>query len=375
MGNLVGMATNGKPDIGEALMVRKMPHVRELDGLRAVAIGTVFLGHTDILPKFPGGFGVTIFFFLSGFLITTLLRIEKSVSGTISLKQFYIRRFLRINPPLWLSMLFVGLMGYFQLFPMQLDPFQVAGQAFFFTNYIMPESGDGRLPIPLWSLAVEEHFYLVFPALYLIVSARSSARKIALGCAALCLAVLFGRIFTTQILGVYYEVYYWTHTRIDSILFGCILALWRNPLLDRDAWRPKLVHAGLAIALIMVTFVFRSPDFREGLRYSLQGIALFVIFSYVLQEKGLLSAFLTSAPMQLIGLYSYTLYLVHFAMLLAVEHSLPSVPHLPRVILAGIAAIAFAAVMHKFVERPLARLRHKLNKVEDSDPRLGTPAT
>ena len=89
----------------EKTRMTSFPHIRELDGIRAVAVAIVFIGHTDVFPKFPAGFGVTIFFFLSGFLITSLLRVEFNKFGKVDIRAFYIRRFIRINPPLWIAML------------------------------------------------------------------------------------------------------------------------------------------------------------------------------------------------------------------------------------------------------------------------------
>lgn len=350
--------------IADELIVTKLPHMRELDGMRAIAIGLVFIGHAEILPKFPAGFGVTIFFFLSGFLITTLLRIENFATGKISLKNFYIRRTLRINPPLWISMIFVSLIVISGAFPAALDPFYIIGQAFFFTNY-MPSSGQiGGLPIPLWSLAVEEHFYLIFPTLYLLGSSRMQARRIALACAILCGLVLLVRFYSVYNLGLLREVYYWTHTRIDSILFGCILALWQNPVVERKVWQPGFVHLAMALITIFATFVIRAPEFRETLRYTLQGMALFVVFSYILQKKGIISTVLTSRPLQLVGLYSYTLYLVHYPLIQACVLAMPDMPRIVPVFLAGIASMVFAALMYRLVEHPLGRMRQRLNRAE-----------
>lgn len=127
--------------------------------------------------------------------------------------------------------------------------------------------------------------------------------------------------------------------------------------------------------LIGVTFVVRSPDFREGLRYTLQGAGLFVLFSFVLQEKGRISAVLLSKPAQVIGLYSYTLYLIHFAALLSARHLLPGTPDIFTALLAGLVSFAFAAGMHAFVEKPLGTIRQRLNRVEEPDPSLAQQQT
>src|SRR4051812_20527063 len=76
-------------------------YIPSLDGLRAISFAVVFLAHAGV-PGMPGGFGVTVFFFLSGYLITTLLRLEVERTGTVSLRRFYLRRALRILPPFYI---------------------------------------------------------------------------------------------------------------------------------------------------------------------------------------------------------------------------------------------------------------------------------
>src|SRR5207249_1422881 len=101
-------------------------------------------------------------------------------------------------------------------------------------------------------------------------------------CAGLCGVILLLRLVTLVWPEQIFHNYYWSHTRLDSILFGCCLALWQNPIMDGDAWRPKHWHAMLATAAILLTFVVRDQVFRETIRYSIQGAALFVLFSYAL---------------------------------------------------------------------------------------------
>src|SRR3954465_16006288 len=80
-----------------------MPHVPQLDGIRAIAVMLVFLAHGGYGNLVPGGFGGTIFFFLCGYLITSVLRSEDGLTGSVSLKHFYLRRTLRIIPPLFIT--------------------------------------------------------------------------------------------------------------------------------------------------------------------------------------------------------------------------------------------------------------------------------
>src|SRR5687768_16024360 len=99
----------------------KMPVVPELEGIRAIAVAIVFVSHVGFGHIVPGGLGVTIFFFLSGYLITSLLRSEAAACGRIDLWRFYVRRTLRIMPPLYITLLFSGLLVAIGLAPIKLD--------------------------------------------------------------------------------------------------------------------------------------------------------------------------------------------------------------------------------------------------------------
>ena len=145
--------------------------IPSLDGLRAISILIVFMAHARLSPYLPGGFGVTIFFFLSGFLITTLFYREAERYGQIDLKAFYLRRALRLSPPLLVTLAITYTLVSLGLFLGKIDPLAIASQVFYFYNYysvFVPDSTEGARGLNvLWSLAVEEHFYLIFPWLFL----------------------------------------------------------------------------------------------------------------------------------------------------------------------------------------------------------------
>lgn len=346
-----------------ALAIDRMPHVTVLDGLRAVAVGIVFVGHIGLFKAFPGGFGVTIFFFLSGFLITTLLRLERAKTGTVSLRDFYLRRFLRINPPLWMAMILAAGLVLLGLPHIDLSALALTGQALFFSNYLPGFAKDDGVPIPLWSLAVEEHFYLVFPLFFLMLSRRLPVRTIAAVCLGLCVVVMGIRFWNLLALGIVEANYYWTHTRIDSILFGCVLALWGNPVAERDGWRPGWLALALAIGAVLLSFAIRDDIFREGARYTLQGVALFVLFAWVMRAKGLVPWLLNHPLMQRIGLYSYTIYLIHYPLILAVKALVPGLHPLGVGLAAGLGSMAVGWAINVAIEQPAARMRRRLNRV------------
>jgi peptidoglycan/LPS O-acetylase OafA/YrhL len=350
-----------------------MPYLPQLDGVRALAILIVFAAHCGYGHVVPGGFGVTVFFFLSGYLITTLLRIERARTGTVSLPAFYLRRTLRILPPMYLTLLASGALYAAGLLDwMTVDPAAVLGQATFLTNYPGLFGTEAVLPVPLWSLAIEEHFYLVFPLAFVLWLGRMAPRRAGLACLGVCGAVLAIRCVNVWRLADYSLNYSWTHTRIDAILFGCCLGLWNNPVIPGDrAWRPRAWHVGLSLAAILGTLAVRDPAFREGLRYTLQSAALFVPFAYLLHGEGPAVRLLASRPMRQLGLWSYSFYLAHMSVVALMLHLVPGLHGVALMGAAFPATLLWCWGMFALVERPCARLRRRLLAGRLPEPILG----
>jgi len=345
-------------------------HIPSLDGLRAVSFFIVFVAHAGlpfVLPV-PGGFGVTVFFFLSGFLITTLLRAERQATGTVSVRNFYLRRALRILPPFYIVLAMAAALVWLGVLPGRLEPRSIAAQALHFANYWFIYQGSDGAPagtVPYWSLAVEEHFYLVFPVLYLTLNRFLSRRAQGITLWGLCAAVCVWRCVLVFGYGVSEDrTYMASDTRFDSILFGCALAVSMNPMLDRPVgeerlWKWGLLPAGLA--LLLVTFTYRAPWFRETIRYTLQGLALTPVFVAAIRYPGWLPFRLLNAPaLAFIGTLSYTLYLTHQIAMMALHEQWPGLGTAASAALALGAAFAVSYAVHRFVEKPCARLRKRL---------------
>ena len=343
-------------------------HVPSLDGMRAVAFAIVFAAHSGLDRIVPGGFGVTVFFFLSGYLITTLLRIEHDQRGTVSMRQFYLRRAFRILPPFYLVLAMAIAAAGTGLLRGGFGDRAVVSQAFHLANYWIVRHGYDGLPSGTgvyWSLAVEEHFYLVFPWLYLALRRFVASR----GTQAAILWVLCAVVLAWRCVLVYAmhaapdRTYVATDTRIDSILFGCALGIYENPMLDRAsrisdrAWKRILVP--IAIAILLASFLFRDPAFRETFRYSLQGIALYPIFVTAVRfpEWGVFRILNTRAA-AFGGVLSYVLYLVHHVVLDAL--AAPIHHAVLRSALALLVSIALAWSIHHLVEEPCAQLRKRI---------------
>jgi peptidoglycan/LPS O-acetylase OafA/YrhL len=317
----------------------------------------------------PGHFGVTVFFFLSGYVITTLLRVEFEKCGKINIAHFWIRRALRILPPAYLVILTAtALAAYIDPAGIVYPP-NVAGELLFYANYqqlhnyLHPaEQGLGVV----WSLAVEEQFYLLFPLMYAAahrmgMGRRSQAWTLWLMCA----AVLIWRCVLVIALHADSErVFFATDTRIDSILFGCALAIWRNPALDEPIGSPALMqHLLLPFALIALLLCAYSHGsvFTDTLSLSIEGIALTVVFmSAVRFYDALPFRPLNSPAFVFIGTLSYSLYLVHGVILGALLSNYPHSHSWQRAPIGFGASLAVAWVIFQLVEKPCARLRRRL---------------
>ena len=262
-------------------MATHKEHIPSLDGLRAVSILLVFVSHCKLEKLVPGGLGVTLFFFLSGFLITTLLRQEFENRGRISLRNFYLRRIFRIWPPFYLVLLASTALTLLGVLSGHVSWAGLASQLLHFANYNLIWLHND-IPVGTgvyWSLAIEEHFYLLFPMLYILLCSRGvSVRRQATILAAICGAILVWRCLL--VFGMHVpnpRTYYASDTRFDNILYGCLLAIAANPVMDRplisDVWM-KYLFLPAGFALLLATLLFRNEAFRETLRYTLQGIAM-----------------------------------------------------------------------------------------------------
>ena len=333
--------------------------------MRAIAFFFVFVAHAQPFKALPGGFGVTVFFFLSGYLITSLLRDEARKTGTISLKGFYLRRVLRIFPPCYLTVILVSTLATAGILYNRESYASLVSAFLYFSNY-WNILDWGNLPAGLgvlWSLAVEEHYYLLFPLLYWwFIRRQMDRRHQATVLIVLCLGALAWRCYRVLIWHSSWEdIYEGTDTRFDSILAGCVLAIVANSRLgDRVPWvtRRAATLAWSGAMLIGACFVYRNAIFRDTVRYTLLEIGLMPIFFFVtLPRASFITRCLEWQGLRHLGQLSYSMYLVHHTLFHHFYHY-----YRPSVLLAAeilLLTIAYAQAMRICVELPIQRMRNR----------------
>ena len=345
--------------------------IPSLDGMRAIAVLLVFAAHGYTIPGFHGGHvGVAIFFFLSGYLITTLLRREQDRHGSISIGRFYLRRLLRIYPPALLAIAVSVTLGATGLLAATTTRWGVLAEVLNFTNYYVVFNGRDGLPPrsnPLWSLAVEEHYYIIFPVvLILLLRSRRSYRAIGWGLVTVAAMVGLWRIVLWQGGAGFDRLYISTDTRIDGLLFGSAMALLLNPVYgDRiafpDRLRPLLRWATpVAVAVFAITAQFAGSYWlRLTVVDTVQYLCLVPVFWAMIARPESVGGRLLNHPWAIrIGLLSFSIYLFH-AMVITLVDSVVSFNPLMNLIALPM-TIALAQIVYLAVEQPFARLRRRL---------------
>ncbi len=345
-------------------------YIPSLDGIRAISFFLVFFAHAGLgATIMPGGFGVTIFFLLSGFLITTLLRMEFARRRRISLGNFYLRRVLRILPPLYAVLALAILLSSIEKVHPVIPLAGTLAQVFQVSNYYQIYAKPGAIlngTSVLWSLAVEEHFYLVFPLLYIWMCTRFSAQRQAVILLVLCATAAAWRcILYYHFHAPLIRTYYATDTRFDSILFGCVFAIVANPILQDPLHQWTLRRMRWILPLCVVgllgTFLIREEGFRETLRYTFQGLALIPLFIAAIHyQKSPPVLFLNLPLVRFLGVLSYTLYLCHSVITEGVISVLMPGPVVTGTVSLA-CAICFATMVHYLIERPSTRMRKRLS--------------
>ena len=343
-----------------------MRKIQTLDGLRGYAILMVIYHHLPhiqgwtIYNRLPsilrvGYLGVDIFFVLSGFLITRILIAEKK-KNRFSFKVFYYKRALRIFPAYYLLLIATGIIFTWQDF---------LPNALYLSNYYYSFNRDSHPLRHLWSLSVEEHFYLVWPLLlyYLPLSKAEKIIKYVLPAIAIVSAIVTVIFLDNKLAEAL--IYRGTNYRILTLSLGGWLAFKEADIVKL---KPVLL-AVAALAIMAVYFYLKQP----GAVYTLLNLFLLSIVSVLIflfalnaeKKTNILRTMFTNPVMSYIGRISYGLYLYHFPVFYFFGITINQIDTRPMnwqvIILPLIACFSIATISYFVIEQPFLRLKKKIS--------------
>ncbi len=383
--------------------IGRLPYLPGLDGLRAVAVVAVMIYHADHEWLSGGFLGVEVFFVISGYLITLLLLSEFQREGRISLRQFWMRRFRRLLPALFVMLAGLAVyMAAFERTPMGRTRGDFLGGMFYVSNWYQIAVGQGYTAneafVPLrhlWSLAVEEQFYLLWPLVMVAVLVRRSGRdlpRVAMWFAgtafavAVAMAVLFhsGDVAATctaeqregywslfgRCISINESLYLGTFSRAGGLLSGAAFAIvWRPSAVARGPMRDRartldLVGAfGLVVLGWLIWTLWLSEGGRQfGIRFDpmlfrggfvLTGIATLAVIAGVTHERSGLGRVLGTSVLNWAGTRSYGLYLYHWPIYQIIRSEAGRPLTLSQFVLAIILTIPITEASYRFVELPI----------------------
>lgn len=349
----------------EPIPAKKIGYIPTLDGWRAIAILFVMFSHaaddlTQLLGQTAfttffadnGLFGVRIFFAISGFLITARILEEIQMTGVLNYRSFFIRRAFRILPPLFFFGIIIAILGVVDIIPISLN--QWVGGMFFYANLIEKPWYIGHL----WSLAVEEHFYLFWPFLFSIILIQRKLTFIFLIIFFLCL---------WRVIAWKFELYtspaiFWGRTdiQLDGLLWGACAACIYQQL---QRWEPGLLFKVLNILLFGILIFLMLSKFNDYklnfIKYSVESFLIaYTILMFSLDRS--YHKFFELTFLRWIGRISYSLYL--WQQLFLVENNsklqeLELVQSLPINLILTFAAACFS---YYLIERKFIKMGYKI---------------
>lgn len=354
-------------------MGKKRRYITGLDGIRAIAVIMVLAYHLK-LALFKSGFlGVTVFFVLSGYLITGILISEVEEEGTIDLKNFWLRRIRRLVPAVMsmaVVIIFVSAVVNRIIFTKGCKDFLASVLGFnnwwqIFNKVSYFEAAGVPSPFThCWSLAIETQFYLIYPlillGIYKLAKSRGEgrAKRGLLFAGVTLLLALISVILMIVLFDPQQDasrVYYGTDTRVFSLLFGALLAiLWEYRMVPRRlsaSVNMVLGSVSFAVLLVMTIAINGSSNFwyRGG---QFVGTILTVLVIYtVLGRKTWLSRFLSNPVLKWIGDRSYSIYLWHYPIILLISKGIKASWWITLIEI--VLSVVLAELSYRFIETPI----------------------
>lgn len=333
----------------------------DIDGLRAIAVLLVLIFHFRLVPGVTGGFtGVDVFFVISGFLITSIIRTALAES-TFELREFYFARVRRLAPALVATLAITAIAGAFLLFPADLQELTnqiLASQAYVANVYYWRSvnyfglSSDDVLLLHTWSLAVEEQFYLFYPLL-LIGLTRLASRRFWVAIALLALAS-----FALNVILVRAKPeadFYLLPTRAWELLIGAIATQF-----DKITTNRRLLNASALLGLGLIalgTTVYRSSMAFPGFFALLPTLGAALLLGSGSNAPTLAHRMLSVRSLRYVGKISYPLYLVHWPIIVFFRFATGNPSPWPLRLAMFMASFALASTIYHFVEIPVRHRR------------------
>lgn len=349
----------------EKKIQKKRKYIKEIDGLRALAVIMVLAYHLKIPFAKSGLLGVTVFFVISGYLITGILINEIEESGGVDLKNFWLRRIRRLLPAVLsmaVVMIFVSAVVNRVVFTKGCN--DLLSAVFGYNNWWqifrkVSYFENAGAPSPFthcWSLAIETQFYLIYPILLILLSkARNRGKVFAAVTAVLAMisVVLMGVLYSPD--GDPSRVYYGTDTRAFSLLIGALAAIQKEYHIIKVKLRGKLwAVIGSISILILIGMMMLISSYSSFLYYGGQAIvsvlAAFVVYA-VTVSRSLLNIILGSSILKWIGDRSYSIYLWHYPIIVLMSGGKRATWWI--VILEVVLSVGFAELSYRFIETPV----------------------
>ena len=322
------------------------------DGIRAVSVLSVVAFHCNF-PISNGGFiGVDVFFVLSGFLITTILREELKTADGISLGRFYYNRFLRLCPPLFMMLLVYAATAPL-LFPSVNIIKDISLVGLYLSDYSRAFWGAPDYLNHTWSLSVEEHYYMIWPLVVLATRRLSNHSFFAI----LIVGFIFAsawRMHEITETAQWGETYFRFDTRMSGLILGsAISAISKYP-------RPTVATALGAVAIIILLWFASQLRWKMTTALLWGGVsvdlAAAILILSVASGQSLLARMFSWRPIVYVGLLSYSIYLWHYPIARLLRDQLD--PTTTFLIVGG-TSIAVAALSYEFIEKPIKAFRKR----------------
>ena len=339
---------------------------RGLDGLRGVAVILVIIFHSG-LDWLPGGFlGVSVFFTLSGFLITSLLINECENSGRINLKAFWGRRLRRLAPAS--IVVIAAVIGLASWLSTSVEASRIKGDAIsavlYFSNWRFIYSGHsyGELfasPSPLqhlWSLSIEEQLYVVVPVIIAGLFAVGLRRR---GIGMVFLVGVVGSTIATMLISGHEHIYYGTHTRAAELLLGAALACLFGQRIEQLATKPARPWSTfyllplLGVILLAKSSTVDSAWVYSGALTAFAGLSVICLLASI--QAGPVRSFLSSSPLVRIGEVSYGLYLIHWPVIVWLNSERVDLQPTALFVVQVIVTVILTVTSYWLIEQPIRR--------------------